>query len=267
MPATQTIISVSPTHSQVTLVTLIKNAFAAAGFDAPYADTTVGTDKIIVYRIISDVAKTYGTAYLRIKIASTRAISQTIGTNYNLTTNVLENPSTESTATIFVTNIFIEVRTFAKASEFRFVVLSQGSLIGFYGYLKPQSKHPCFDEEVAPYLFQSANVFTASNHFVSWVCTAITPYYTAPNYTTTFFTDMASIYLATANPVTNKRDSLGGMILYPSSNQGIAAKTSDDIIMLAASGLTRFDLIQVTPGIEEYTLIFAAAGSMAIRTT
>lgn len=266
MVATQTITTVTQTHTQASLVTLIKNGFTAAGFSVPVVDTTVGTDRVIVYQIVSDAAKTYGTAFLRIRITTTLTILQTLSAGFNTTTNVPVNPGTESSAFTAVTNLSIEVRTYVKANEFRFVILSQGTGYGVFGYLRPEERHPCFDENVAPYIFQSANVFNTNTYFNTWQCTGLSPYMSGGTPVTAFFTHMTFSSLAIANPVTNQRDSIAGMLLYPSSGQGIAAKTSNEIIMIAASGLTRFDSIQVTPGVEEYILLFPGAGSMALRT-
>ena len=266
MPATQTITTVTQTRTQASLATLIKNAFTAAGFPVPVVDTTVGTDRVIVYQIVSDATKTYGTAFLRIRITTTLTILQTLSAGFNTATNVPVSPGGESNSLATVTNLSIEVRTYVKANEFRFVILSQGSSYGFYGYLRPEERHPCFNENVAPYIFQSANVFTAGNYFVSWQCTALSPYVSGGSPVIIFFTHMTFVSLAIANPVTNQRDSVAGMILYASSGQGVAAKTSNEIIMIAASGLTKFDSIQVTPGVEEYILLFPGAGSMALRT-
>lgn len=267
MPATQTITTVTQVHTQVSLVTLIKNGFTAAGFSAPIVDTTVGTDRIIVYQVVNDAAKTYGTAFLRIRITSALGISQTLSTGYNTTTNVPVNPGTESFVTTILSNITIEVRTYVKANEFRFVILSQGTNYAVFGYLRPEEKHPCFDENVAPYIFQSASAFTTGSYFNNWQCTGLSPYIFNSSPVILFNTHMTFANLAIANPVTNQRDSIAGMILYAGSGQGVAAKTSNEIIMVSAQGLSRFDLIQVTPGIEEYVLLFPGASSMALRTT
>lgn len=262
MPATQTITTVNPTITQASLVTTLKNAFAAAGYPTPYADSTSGTDRILVYQLVFDAAKVYGTSYLRLKVTTALVVQQQLFTAWNITTVTGTNAGGESSLVTFANNLAIEIRTFVRTTEFKLIAMSQGSNYALLGYLRPDIKHSSFDEDTAPYIFQSNNVWNAP--FATWQCTALTPYTGGGN--TSFNSNMNNGSLASANPITNKRDVLAGMLLLSGSGQGIAAKTSDDCVSVAANGLSRFDPIQVTAGTEEYILLFPGNGTLAIRT-
>ena len=263
MPATQTTTTINPTHTQASIVTALKNAFAAAGYPALYADSTSGTDRILVYQLVFDANKIYGTSYLRLKITTALAVTQQLFTAWNIAAVTGTNGGVESTATTFSANVPIEVRTFAKTTgEFRVIALSQGTPYGLFGYIRPETRHPSFDEDTAPFIFQSNNIWTA-NPFLTWQSSGLTPYSGTGN--TAFTSSMGTATMSAANPVNNKRDILAGMVLFASTNQGVAAKSSEDLVSVAATGLSRFDSIQVVAGSEEYVLLFPGAGTMGVR--
>ncbi len=73
--------------------------------------------------------------------------------------------------------------------------------------------------------------------------------------------------MSAVNPVTNQRDILPGVVIFAAgATQGVAGRFSADVVHVSATGLTRFDILQVTSGVEEYQLLQAgAAGAIALR--
>lgn len=254
MPALQTINLINPTHTQTSLVNAIKNAFSQISLGSLQAELTQGTNKILVYSV--SLNNTY--AFLQIKVTSSLAVTQQLFADWNSSNNTGISGGQESTSATFTSNAILEVRTFNSPDEFKLVALSQSTKYALLGCLRPETKHPNFDESIAPFIFQFSNGWNTP--FVTWHSTGLSPYANA-----IYTSNMGNANLKQAHPISNKRDILAGMLLFNNAGQGIAGKTSDDIVSVASGGLNKFDSIQDPNGGNEYILLYPGNGSMAIR--
>jgi hypothetical protein len=69
--------------------------------------------------------------------------------------------------------------------------------------------------------------------------------------------------LADPNPWSQRRDFVEGLIFLNQSSQGIAAKTSDDVICVAGSGMTTADILEANN--KEYVVLSPTSGSFGVR--
>lgn len=257
MPALATNNFISPIGTQDSLIQVIKDAFSNFGnMGIPYAEKTQGTNKFVVFKIglANEASNQY--VYLQIKVTNTLAVSQQLfaewdGNNTGINGGQESVPVTMNKATP------IAISTFYKAGEFAFLAFFQPAKYCLLGWLRPQFKHPDFNESLSPFIFQSNNDW--SKPFINWNSTALSPYSS-----TAYTSNMGSIYLSKPHPANNKRDLLAGMLLFSSAAQGIAGKTSEDIVSVAANGLNTFESIQGEDG-SQYTLLYPGNGCLAVR--
>ncbi|UYD38984.1 hypothetical protein [Tolypothrix sp. PCC 7601] len=150
--------------------------------------------------------------------------------------------------------------------EFRGVTIQQsGSTTHTIGFLKPFNIPSWWAEISFPYGFMHVSGASLYNFY---------PLGTGANALATgsACNILYSSAMSFVNPYNNKRDIYNGLLLLPDSSNGnragIIGKTSNDLCLVCASGLSLFDVVQVTPGSEEYTLITAGGTpGIAIRTT
>lgn len=258
MTVYQSAYSDSPSHDQLSLVELIKDAFESAGCGNVYTEFTSGKNKLLVYSIPLTSSELYGSAYLQVKITDGLAVTQQLFAEWDSSKKIGISGGRESTSVTFSKTANLQVRTFRKEGEFRLIALSQTDKFALLGYLRPSDKHPAFDETTGQYIFQSNNTWKLP--FVAWNSSGATFYQTS-DYTS----NMGNINLSKAHPVTNKRDLVAGMLLYANSGYGIVGKTSEDIVSVAAAGLNKFDIIQDASANNEYVLLYPGNGCMAIR--
>jgi len=259
MPYTRNDFTLNPTVTQTTLYDSIKARFLAMGDFRLFSEFSATTDRIMIFELILDSTRLAGKVYLRIRVTTALAITQQIFTFWNLTNNTGIAPSTESALITFVPNIAIEMISFVKAPEYRFLLLSQSTVIAFLGILRPDNKPSSWSEDSYPYCFISNNAFDAANQFRNWLACTSNPY----SNTSAFTSNMADPRLSNPNPIDNRRDSEAGIRIY-STNQGIAGQSSGEIISVAALGQARFELITMSPSTEEYVLLNPGYGSMAL---
>lgn len=269
MPATKSestllVSMVQPTFTQLQFAEAIKTAMSNAGFGAVFDEYSPGTDRILIYQLTFDPGKLYGTVYLQIKITTALAITQRLYTNWNKTTRVGDNPGTETTVTgaAFVNNNSIEFIGFSKSPEFRLIAVYQGTTTAYLGYVRPETKPQWWDENAYPYAF----VPVSNSNFATWYGPGLTPYSGGANTGGRLQAHLNVSQFGTQNPVTNKRDVLSNILFYAWSNEGIAGRSSSDLVQIASTNMVRKDVLQVTPGVEEYFLLNAAAGGLGVRT-
>lgn len=268
MPATKTestlnVSMLQPTFTVVQLADAIKAAMTNAGFSAIFDEYTSGTDRFLVYQLVFDTGKTYGTVYLVIKINASFAVTQRLYTSWNKNTRVGDNAGTETTTSgaTLVNNAQVEFVGFSRSPEFRIVALFQGTVSIFLGYIRPENKPNWWDENVYPYAF----IPVSNSNFTTWYGTALTPYSGGAGTGGRLQAHLNVAQFGTQNPVTGRRDILSNILFYSSANEGIAGRSSADLVQVAATNLLKKDIIQVNPGTEEYYLLNGVAGGLAVR--
>lgn len=244
-----------PVVTQLSLYEGIKTAFANAGFTNPFDDYTSGTERYLIYAIVLDSSKTYGTTYLRIRLLNNLAITQSIFSTWTVSNHTGTNPSTEVGYTTLANNIQVNFVSLNGGNEYKLIMLMQGTVIIPLGFISPANKPLWWDLNAWNYCF-----FPISSNFDTWRSTALNPYGNADHNNSLNVPRMGS-----ANPQTNRRDLLPGIIAYTATNQGISGRTSDDLVTVAASGTTRYDLLQIPEDTREYLILHPASGGLAVR--
>lgn len=257
MPALSSENFISPVSTQDALIQVIKTAFNNfGGTSTLFVEKVQGTNKVVVFKIDLQSETGIHTTYLQIKITNNLAVSQQLFAGWDNNDSGISG-SQESTPITLYKPSPINIRTFYKSDEFAFLVFFQPARYLLLGWLRPQTKHPDFNEAIAPFIFQSNNDW--NKPFVNWHSTALSPYGNAA-----YTSNMGSPYLSQANPSNNKRDLLAGMLLFSNSGRGIAGKTSTDIVSAASAGLNTFESIQGADG-SQYTLLYPGNGGLAVK--
>lgn len=246
---------IAPTVTRQTLYNGIKQAFANAGYSAPIDEYETSYDAYCIYEIILDAAKAYGKAYLRIRVNNDLGIANQLFATWDTAANTGQYAGNDLGYNNLANNIQVNFVSLNAAPEYRFVLIHQ--LQNYYplGYIQPANKPAWWDMTSFPFIFIPSGI-----GFGDFRCTGLSPVNTIG-----FDSNLNNYRMQVANPVTNRRDILAGVFFYAQSNQGIVARTSDDLIMVSASGLTRFDIIQVPEQTQEYLLLNPNYGGLAVR--
>jgi len=245
-----------PPINKTGLTVAIKNALAAAGFPVLFDEVNSTTTDRVIYEIPFNNTANFGKAYLEIEIDYTLRVRQRLHLDWDRVNNTGWGSGSWGPQVQFNFNNEITFRGFEKSDECRLVGIRQSNTVQFLGYLRPTNKPVWWNENNFLYCF-----IPGSNNFITWNGAATSPYGNA-----TYTSNLGRAQMATANPITSKRDVVTGILLYSNSNQGACGRTSDDLVMVSGSGLGFYDVIEVTPGEEEYTIIHPAAGGLALRT-
>lgn len=246
---------VAPAITQQSLFDGIKAAFVNAGFATTFDDYTAGTDKVVVYQIVLDGTKTNGTSYLRIRVTTAFVIGQQILSTWNTSTKAGTNGSTEITYAALVANAQVNFVALRATPELALVMLTQGTSAIALGFLSPVNRPSWWDLSAWNYCF-----IPTGNTFATFRSPALNPFANTEQ-----DTSLNVVRMAIANSQTNRRDLLPGIILYSQTNQGISGRTSDDLVMIAASGSTRYDTLQIPGDTKQYLILNPASGGLAVR--
>ncbi len=246
-----------PPINKTNLTVAIKNALAAAGFPVLFDEVSTNTTDRVIYEIALNNAANFGKAYLEIEINYILQVRQRLHTDWDRVNNTGWGSGPWGPQVQFNFNTEITFRGFEKSDECRLVGIRQSSTTQFLGYLRPINKPIWWNENNYLYGF-----IPGANNLIAWNGAGNSPYGNA-----TYTSSLGRAQMATANPITSKRDVVTGILLYSNSNQGACGRTSDDLVMVSGSGLGFYDIIQVIPGQEEYTVLVPAAGGLALRTT
>lgn len=246
---------VAPTITQQNLFDGIKAAFVNAGFGTTFDDYAAGTDKVVVYAIVLDATKTNGTSYLRIRVTTGLVIGQQILSTWNTSTKAGTGGSAEQVYTAITTNAQVNFVALNAAPELRLVALTHGTNYIPLGYLSPANRPSWWDINGWNYAFVSV-----TGSFATSRGTTLNPYSNAE-----YDSSLGNARMANFNTQTNRRDLLPGVVLYTQSNQGIAGRTSDDLVMVSASGSTRYDILQIPESTAEYLILNPVSGGLAVR--
>lgn len=254
--ATRTDSSLAATITQSNFVTALKTAFTNAGFTNLVDEFTSGTDKILVYDFVSDNTKTVGTLYLRVRITTALLIAQQLYTTWTVGTHTGTNASTEVTYITLATTSPVNFIALNGSSEYRFVVITQGSLFALLGVLAPASRPAWWDLNSWSWGF-----ITTGSTLATWRASGLCPY-SPPD----FDTFLNNARMATQNLQTNRRELLKGIILLNQSNTGTGGRTSDDLAFGYFSGTGRFDVNTPFGTTQSYLVITNTSGGFAVRT-
>lgn len=250
---TDTLLAPGFTHQ--TLYNAAKTALNNSGYITLFDEFITGTDKIAVFSIVLDSTKTFGTTYLRVRITATFVIAEQIYATWNATTHVGTNGSSEIVYAALVTTSQINFTSLNGGSEYGFSIFNQGVNTFILGAVAPTNKPSWWDLNAWNYCFLPT---TAT--FSLFRTTGLNPYANTEN-DTTLNTPRMNI----ANTQTNRRDLLPGIVFYNQSGQGISGRSSDDLVMVAAGGTTRYDVVQIPNDPKQYLILNPAAGGLAAR--
>lgn len=254
--ATRTDSALAPTLAQASLVSALKTALTAAGLSTLVDDYTSGSDRIIVYQIIQDASKVFGTSYLRVRITSTLTVATQILSGWTVATHSGSNASTELSFATFSTSVGISFYALNASPELNLVMIAQGATHVAVGVLSPYYRPSWWDLNSYSYAF-----IPTSNSLTGWRAPNSNPY-TSNDYASS----LGNASLNSPSRVTNRRSVGMGVILFAPSFEGDTGRTSDEIATCAAVGLSRYDLLQV-PGSpnRDYLILNNAAGGIGVR--
>lgn len=255
--ATRTDSLLAPTFTQQGLYDAVKAAFLNAGYAIPFDEFISGTDRIVVYAIVLDSTKTFGTTYLRIRVTNTFLIGQQLFGTWNPTTDTGTGATTEVTYTALVNTVQVNFVNLNGNTEYKLVIIQQAANAIVLGFLSPANKPTWWDLNAWNYCF----IFTTNAFFVVR-STTFNPYAN-----TEHDSILNNARMSTANVQTNRRDLLPGIVFFTQTNQGISGRSSDDLVMIAASGTTRYDTIQIPGDTKQYLLLNPVSGGLAVRTS
>jgi hypothetical protein len=147
--------NISPLITQESLFEALKVMFLAAGYATVYAEFDDGDYKHLVYEIVNDSTKTFGTVYLHIQVDYYLEITQRLHTSFNSANNEGSNMG-EYNPRSFSESDVIRWISLDNGSEFKLVMLYQGSSWTCLGFIRPQSMPPYWNENEFPYSLVSS---------------------------------------------------------------------------------------------------------------
>ena len=252
----RTITTLAAPFTQAQLSTALQTAFANAGFSSLFSSFTSGTDLVLIYALVTDNTKTFGTTYLRIRITNTFIINQTVFSTWNTGTNTGTGNSTEVAYSTLVNSVSVVFNALNGGIENRLVMVTQGATFLPLGIISPVTMRSSWN----------LNTYTAGFIFTAATMTVLRG--TTANQTGTTDNDVALVgnsRLSTANVVDNERDIFAGWTLLNQSGQGFTGKSSDDLAIVSANGSTRYDTIFKTGTSQQFLVILTGNGGLAVR--
>jgi hypothetical protein len=254
--AIRTITTLAANFTQAQLSTALQTAFTNAGFTSLFDNYTSGTDLILVYALVTDASKTFGTTYLRVRITNTFIINQAVYSTWNATAHTGTGNTTEVTYSTLINTASVTFNALSAGGEAKLIIVTQGSTFLPLGIIAPATLRSSWN----------LNTYTCGFIFISNTMLVLRG--TTANQTGFADNDIAlagSLRLATANVIDNERDLLTGWILLNQSNQGFIGRTSDDLAIVSASGSTRYDIAIRSGTSQQFLILQPNAGSLAIR--
>ena len=246
---------VASTVTRQNLYNGIKQAFTNAGYSNPIDEYETSYDAYCIYEVILDATKAYGKAYLRVRVNNDLGVANQLFATWDAAANNGQYAGHDLGYNNLANNVQVNFVSLNAAPEYRFILVHQ--LQNYYplGWIQPANKPAWWDMASFPYVFLP---YTTS--FGDFRCTGLSPVSTIE-----FDSSLNNYRMQVANAVTSRRDILAGVFFFARSNQGIIGRTSDDLVMVSASGLTRFDTIQVPEQTQEYLLLNPNYGGLAVR--
>jgi hypothetical protein len=245
------------------VIAAIETSGLAAGLGNTVFDSyTDGSSNLVrVFELVTDITKAKGKIYLQILLSTTNVLTTRIYDTWNTVTKTGTNIT--SGATIFTLNYSNGQNILISSvnhPEYRGIIVRQGTInIGYLGIFRPFNKPTWWDESLYPYAFIINNTNSQLlNH---------TPCTLNPTGSVSSNSILSNNSIGLVNPINNRREIIKGLLLLANIGVpiGSTGKTSDDLVFVAATGLSPFDVIQVTIGSEEYLLLQSGAPGVAIR--
>lgn len=256
MPNANLIQTVYPsTQTQAGTASAIVTAMQNAGFGSPIDTFVASSENHNVFQLVFDNSKSKGTCFIDVWVTSNR-IRWAMYDSWNTATKTGSNGSAmQEIAPNFSSGNQI-VFTACNHPEIKMInVFQQGSMNANIGVLRPASKRSWWDENQWLYAFISSS----TNNFNSWLPCNLNPMgVTSSISNPCAFMTSAAFANANTNDL-NKRDTVNGLVLcFPTAAgmlAGSVGRTSDDLALGCCGALNMFDIFQVTPGVEEYTML------------
>lgn len=252
-----------PPITQQSLNDGLKTVLTAAGYETLYAefDDDDG-NKNLIYKVVSDTTKTFGTLYLHVKINEYLEVDQRLHTAFDTDTNTGSNLDYSSSSAGFSDERPLRWIALKNAPEFRLVMLYQSGTSICLGMIRPQGIPDYWDENIAPYGLVSNLANTVFQYFL---LSEVSPY-TGHSYIKSSW--LNSIISSNRNPFNNEIDILTRLVFTPQSKQGIFGMSSSLIALATDNLLTIGDFISLPDGSEYCTIALAPSSSaVVVRTT
>lgn len=253
--ATRTTITSPATLNQQTLGDAIKSVLSTAGLTTVYDDTVTSTNRNIVYQIVVDSTKTYGTWYYRIRIDSTLNIITSAGTAWNKTTAVMTNGTSETGWGIPNGAYPTSIVAVNCGTDGSLAFLLNNNTVWTLGVFFPATRPSWWD----------MNFWTWGFHFshgahATCKSTTVNPYGNE-NYNTLW----ARSDMAYPNNQFKFIDILRGNILFSQSNQGIAGRVGDDWGIGCFYGISPFQTDNLPSTGELFFIPTGGSGGLCIK--
>lgn len=259
--ATLTSLSFIGDGTENTFLTNLNTAMTTAGFTT-INTTTTGTTQYSTYSYQASTA-TYGTMYLQFAFLSTATSRLYSGSSYTSGTNTFANATSNSyTTTVSLNNGFI--MTSVLHPEVRGVLIFTGGSttpIMFVGYLRPLVTPSWWSESNFPFAFICAYSSFTSNTLLT--ISTLVP--SAISYTSCSLLSISNNTSINSNNGNVRALFQAGI----TSNNVFITQFSADVVIGAANSMNALDVFQVTPGVQEYTLLEPGSSSpskLAVRT-
>jgi hypothetical protein len=255
MVAIRTDSTLGTNFTQATLFAAIKAAMLNAGFSNPIDDYTSGTDRIAVYAFVTDATKTYGTTYYRVKVTSALGISSTLFATWNVTSHSGTQQGAEANYSAFSTSNTIQFTALNGGSEYKFVFLTQTTVIIPLGVIAPENKPNWWNLNNWNYAF-----YLAATSLTTLQGTTLSPYANS-----SYSLLINNSLMINANLQTGDTDVLTGLIVLSASGRGIAGKTSDDLGSACVNATTRYNTIATDNINQNFLIINPVSGGLVIK--
>ena len=244
----------------------LRTAMQNAGFGTNTDNYVASGETRDIYEINFGTSTTYSIAYIETRLNNTSLnLSTACYWSWNSTTKVgSANPTVSATNFTFSSALGVNFVAFDGGAEWKMVVIIQGLTIGAISLIRPSLARPSWwTDSNFPYFFMGKNI-TGSSQFIAWESTGGTSLSPFANVSYV----LRSINLQGVVNANQQRQVVRGVQLQSGSgtNQGFVGQFSGDIAQAAANGLGVLDVINVLPGVEEFTVLQNASGGLVLRT-
>jgi hypothetical protein len=267
MPATRTITTLAPAITQANLGAAVRTAMAPIA-GTPIDEFTDASGNLQqIYRLNFN-AKAAGTVFLQIQLTAALVFSQRLHIDWNTVTRTSPSIAVSTaliaapTTVAIIANAAITLTTFSHP-EVAVVMLQQqsaGTLQScFLGYVRPGLIDQDWNEEIYPYCFIPTDLNLEA---YAGLIGARSPYNHAAG---SFYAIESNPRMSGISPLRNKPDIYLGSGWFSPTNAGSCGKFTTEIARACGTGAKRGDILQVTPGVEEYVLFRDGANGLALR--
>jgi hypothetical protein len=240
--------TIIPTVTPQSLNDGLKVAFAAAGYGGtPYAEFDESGSKNLVYQIVNDISKAFGTIYLHVVISNDCAVSQQLHTSFDLQTNTGTNTRSPNFSNNFAEDDQVNWTALNNGAEFKWVMLYQNSRVVCLGTMRPDGMPDFWDEDIAPYVLVND---TSNSPIERFRMAEITPY-SGEIIQTNLYMGVPN----SRNPFDQQVDIVSRLILSPDSGEGIFGMTSGMIAQATDQDLSVGDTILLADGKEYFVIL------------